>query len=202
MNPDVGPIEQDAVSAKSGVGIWLTSGVGGNSGTRWLALWRAYDGSAASEPAAAISADLDVLDVPHVVVPAFRPPTGSGGRTRLGQEVRITSEHLPRLLRWVSSLHPPITGLPTGSTGSEFTYLEPRGTQIAIVHLLSLASDWPYWNHEQAAAMGLLCAKCGDDLRARDNSAHRPVNIASSQDDRRLICSECFTRMSAPDPAA
>src|SRR5690606_30165677 len=118
------------------------------------------DTGAVNEPAAAISADLDVLNVPHVVVPAFRPPTNSGGRTRLGQEVRITSEDLPRLLRWVSvsSLHPRINGLPTVSQGFAFTYLEPRGAEMATMHLLSLASDWPYWNREQAAAMGLLCA--------------------------------------------
>ncbi|WP_280460504.1 hypothetical protein [Nocardia carnea] len=72
---------------------------------------------------------------------------------------------------------------------------------MSIVRLQSLAAGWLSWNCEQAAAMGLLCAECGFDLRIRDSGARIPVNVASGAA-LRLVCSGCFTPMSGPEPAA
>lgn len=165
-----------------------------------LGIWRPHTVRSAVATVADISADLDTLDVPHHVASALRPPIDSGV-PRSGREVRVADEDLPRLWRWVPALFDRRVELPENAAGFAFTYFEHRADQMAIVHLQSLAADWASWNREQTAAMGLLCAECGFDLRTRDAGARIPVNVAPAGNTLRLICSECFTPLSGPDPA-
>ncbi|MER5908549.1 hypothetical protein ABT150_52725 [Streptomyces mirabilis] len=52
--------------------------------------------------------------------------------------------------------------------GWGFVVFEPRKDTMTVVHL-ALSADWPRWTAKQAAAMGLMCADCGHDLRKVDD---------------------------------
>lgn len=63
-----------------------------------------------------------------------------------------------------------------------FVMFEPRPEGMAIVQL-AFAADWPRWTDKQAAAMGLLCAECGYDIRksGRHRSAEESLGQCSAE---------------------
>lgn len=63
---------------------------------------------------------------------------------------------------------------------------------MAIVEL-ALAADWPRWTLKQAAAMGLMCAQCGYDLRGHQDEDRLPYDILLPEQPkkRRLVCGRC-----------
>ncbi|MDJ0347029.1 hypothetical protein QMK19_38285 [Streptomyces sp. H10-C2] len=62
---------------------------------------------------------------------------------------------------------------------------------MAMMMLSSFAVEWPLWTDVQAAAMGLLCAVCGFDLRTRGDQERMAYNIPEQPDRRRLVCGAC-----------
>ncbi|MGW0550460.1 hypothetical protein [Streptomyces altiplanensis] len=156
-----------------------------------LAMWREHDAGEWTESAAGLSQDLDTLDVPHETVAAFRPPRGREPRWREGREVRVAFTELRRLVRWVPSLQQPIDELPARAPGFAFAYREPRETGVAVLTLSSFAAEWPAWTVIQAAAMGLLCARCGFDLRTRGAGRRPAYNLPGQAGAQRLVCGTC-----------
>ncbi|MFF3991486.1 hypothetical protein ACFY0B_43955 [Streptomyces sp. NPDC001797] len=158
-----------------------------------LALWREEGCGEWKATAAAIAEDLALLDVPHDIVRAFRYPLAKSRdkRPRRGEEVRIDREDLTYLVRWMPSLQTHIDQTPEDAPGWAFIMFEPRPESMAIIHL-ALAADWPRWTDKQAAAMGLMCADCGYDLRNVDDD-HCPYNIPLPEQPkkRRLVCGSC-----------
>lgn len=158
-----------------------------------LAVWREEDCGEWKATATEISRDLTLLDVPHEIVRAFRYPLAKSWfkQPRRGEEVRIDREDLPHLVRWMPSLQAHIDQTPEDAPGWSFLFFEPRPDGMAIIHL-ALAADWPRWTEKQAAAVGLMCAECGWDLRNMDDE-HCPYNIQlpGSPEKRRLVCGSC-----------
>ncbi|WP_432020255.1 hypothetical protein, partial [Streptomyces sp. 1222.5] len=133
--------------------------------------------------------------VPHQVVRAFRYPLAKAydKRPRRGEEVRIARQDLTHLVRWMPSLQAYIDQTPEDAPGWGFIVFEPRPEGVSIVQL-AFAADWPRWTEKQAAAMGLLCADCGYDLRNVDED-RLPYNIPLPEKPkkRRLVCGTCCT---------
>lgn len=157
-----------------------------------LAVWREFVPGQRAGSAAELSPDLDALGVDHHIVIAFRPPRGRDIRTREGQEVRVTSTHLPQLVRWVPSLRHPINELPTDAPGFTFAYFEPQKDGVAMREVSSFAAEWPSWTLRQAAAMGLLCARCSFDLRTPGPGRRPAYNIQAEPERLRLMCGTCY----------
>ncbi|MFJ9412493.1 hypothetical protein [Streptomyces sp. NPDC101393] len=159
-----------------------------------LALWRAADCGEWKATAADIASDLDVLQVPHQVVRAFRYPLSKSWdkRPRRGEEVRIARKDLPHLLPWMPSIQQWIDHITDEWPGFAFTIFEPRAEGMAVLQL-PFAADWPRWTPRQAASMALMCAECGHDLRDRQNGDRLPYNIPLPKQPtkRRLVCGRC-----------
>lgn len=159
-----------------------------------LALWREAGCGEWKATAAEISADLDLLEVPHTIVTAARFPLANARTTQLrrGEEVRITRSDLTHLVRWMPSLRQSIDNIPDDCPGWDFTVFQPTAQGMAVVGL-SLAADWPYWSETQARAARLLCAECDYDLRRRDDEDHLPYNIPLPEKPNkvRLLCGRC-----------
>lgn len=108
------------------------------------------------------------------------------------------------------SLRARMDRVPPGMPGFCFFYWEPRPGGMAMVALFSLAAEWPLWTERQAAAMGLVCAGCGWDLRPGAGVDQRLVfNIPLPAEPglRRLVCGPCcndgldeLRRLSAGQP--
>lgn len=180
--------EAERAAQRRIVGVVRTSSVLNGDG---LAVWREYPASDWEESAAELSADLDRLRVPHEIVIAYRPPLARETRDIKGQEVRVAFTELPHLVRWVPSLQQPIDELPVDTPGFTFVYCEPRVSGMEMMLLSSLAAEWPVWTDRQAEAMGLMCAKCGFDLRTRGNRQRLAYNIPAQAGWRRLMCGAC-----------
>ncbi|MFZ3493080.1 hypothetical protein ACODT5_07580 [Streptomyces sp. 5.8] len=180
--------ESERAAQRRMVAVVRISGVLSGGG---LAVWRDdVTGEWKASPEE-LSQDLDLLGVPHETVIAFRPPRAREARRRKGRELRIPFAELGRLVRWVPSLQQSIDELPAGTPGFTFTCFEPRRSGMATVLLSCFAADWPTWSVRQAGSMGLLCARCGFDLRTR-GPGHRPAyNIPEEPERRRLVCGTC-----------
>ncbi|MFJ6661307.1 hypothetical protein ACIQNG_33925 [Streptomyces sp. NPDC091377] len=177
--------EAERAAQRRLVGVVRTSSVLTGGG---LAMWRECNAGEWKASAAELSQDLDVLKVPHEVVVAFRPPRAREARRRKGQEVRVA---FAKLVRWVPSLQQPIDELPAETPGFTFTYCEPRPSGMAMLVLSSFAAEWPAWSVKQAEAMGLLCAECRFDLRARGAERRLAYNLPVEPARRRLVCGDC-----------
>lgn len=171
------------------VGTVNVSAVLGGGG---LALWRETDCGEWKATAAEIGDDLSALDVPHQIVTAFRPPRANSRtlRPRRGEEVRIATQDLAHLVRWMPSLQEHLDELPQDAPGFAFVYFEPRAEGMAMMTLSAFAAEWPSWTDKQAAAMGLTCDECGYDLRSRQED-RLPYNIPAPPQKRRLVCGRC-----------
>lgn len=173
------------------VGTVNVSGVLGGGG---LALWRETDCGAWKATAAEIGNDLSALEVPHQIVTAFRPPLAKSRtqRPRRGEEVRIATQDLGHVVRWMPALQEHLDALPQDAPGFEFVYFEPRAEEMAVKRLATFAADWPRWTDRQAAVMGLRCAECDYDLRTRQED-RVPYNIPAptQPQKRRLVCGRC-----------
>ncbi|MFE7599871.1 hypothetical protein [Streptomyces sp. NPDC057494] len=130
-----------------------------------LAMWREVNCGEWKATAAEIGLDLDLLQVPHTIVTAFRFPLASSHSKamREGEEVRILRQDLPNLFPWMPSLEQTVADLPNDSPGWDFTLFQPRAEGIAIAKL-ALAAEWPAWSKKQARAARLVCAECDYDL--------------------------------------
>lgn len=170
------------------IGVVRLSGVLSGGG---LAVWREYVPVQGAGSAAELSQDLDALGVDHHIVMAYRPPRGREIQTHEGQEVRIASTRLPRLVRWVPSLRQPIDELPADAPGFTFAYFEPKIDGLAMRTVSSFAAEWPSWTLRQAAAMGLLCARCSFDLRTPGPGRRPAYNIPAEPERLRLLCGTC-----------
>lgn len=166
-----------------------TSGVLGGDG---LGIWREANCGDGRASAAEVAKDLALLNVPHQVVAAYRPPLAiRAGRVRRGEEIRILAENLGRLVQWMPSLQRQIHEVRAEVGGFSFVYLEPRPEGCANMRL-ALACDWPSWTDNQASAMGLMCGRCRYDLRLQQDD-RRPYNIPLPTQPRirRLLCGRC-----------
>lgn len=185
---DVAPSQRRAAQQRI-VGTVRASGVLGGGG---LALWRETDCGAWKATAAEIGADLSVLEVPHQIVTAFRPPLAKSRtrQPRRGEEVRIATQDLAHLVRWMPSLQEHLDELPQDAPGFEFVYFEPRAGEMAMKTISGFAAEWPSWTDKQAAAMGLTCDECGHDLRSQQQD-RLPYNLPVPPRKRRFVCGRC-----------
>lgn len=180
--------EAESAAQRRILGIVHTSSVLSSGG---LAMWREFDAGEWNASAAELSADLNTLRVVHEIVIAYRPPRARETRVHKGQEVRVAFPELPQLVRWLPSLRQPIDELPVDMPGFTFVYCEPRATGMEMMLLSSFAAEWPTWTDRQAYAMGLMCARCGFDLRTRGDGKRLAYNIPEQAGRRRLMCGEC-----------
>ncbi|MEV0124345.1 hypothetical protein AB0I16_22920 [Streptomyces sp. NPDC050703] len=169
-------------------GIVRTSSVLTGGG---LAMWRDHPAVDRETSAAELSRDLDTLKVPHRIVVAFRPPRGREAGRRKGQEVRVPFPELASLVRWVPLLQQLLDELPADSPGFTFAYCQTRPTGPVMMNLSSLAAEWPAWTVRQAELMGLLCARCGFDLRTRGATQRLAYDADGAPLRPRLVCGVC-----------
>ncbi|MBX4178402.1 hypothetical protein [Streptomyces geysiriensis] len=159
-----------------------------------LAMWREADCGEWKATAAEIGQDLDVLEVPHTVVTAYRFPLANSWnkRMRRGEEVRIEGKDLTHLVRWMPSLKKSIDSLPDDCPGWGFMFFQPKAEGMALMGF-ALSADWPVWSEKQARAARLLCAECDWDLRRRDDEDRLPYNIPDPDKPNRLrlVCGRC-----------
>ncbi|MEU3148184.1 hypothetical protein [Streptomyces sp. NPDC006999] len=144
--------------------------------------------------AADIGHDLDLLQVPHTIVTAFRFPlaTSYGKAMREGEEVRVLGKDLPRLFPWMPSLEQTVADIPEDAPGWDFTLFQPRAEGMAIAKL-ALSAEWPAWSKKQARAARLVCAECDYDLREFTDESRLPydVRLPEQPKKRRLVCGQC-----------
>lgn len=159
-----------------------------------LAMWREVNCGEWKATAADLSRDLDLLQVPHTIVTAFRFPLAASHSKamREGEEVRILRKDLPHLVPWMPSLEQTIADLPEDAPHWDFTVFQPRADGMAIAKL-ALSAEWPAWSKKQARAAGLVCAECDYDLRQRNDEARMPFDIRLPERPRarRLVCGQC-----------
>ncbi|MFI6209186.1 hypothetical protein ACIBAI_22745 [Streptomyces sp. NPDC051041] len=158
-----------------------------------LAMWREASYGEWKATAADISGDLDLLQVPHTVVTAFRFPlaTSYSKAIREGEEVRILRENLGRLVPWMPSLEQVIADTPEDAPHWDFTVSQPRADGMAIA-MLRLSAEWPSWSKKQARAARLVCAECDYDLRDKaEDRAPFDVRLPEQPKRRRLVCGKC-----------
>ncbi|MEU6986402.1 hypothetical protein ABZ946_23685 [Streptomyces sp. NPDC046324] len=159
-----------------------------------LAMWREVNCGEWKATAADISRDLDLLQVPHTIVTAFRFPLASShsNAMREGEEVRILRKDLPHLVRWMPSLDQTVADLPEDAPHWDFTVFQPRVGGMAIAKL-ALSAEWPAWSKKQARAARLVCAECDYDLREFKDETRMPfdVRLPERPKARRLVCGQC-----------
>ncbi|MGW3200061.1 hypothetical protein ACWDBD_36950 [Streptomyces sp. NPDC001118] len=182
--PEVRAAQRRIVSTVNASGVLCGGG---------LALWREAGSGEWKASATEIAQYLTLLEVPHEIVTAFRFPLAKSWdkRPRRGEEVRIARKDLTHLVRWMPSLQTYVDQTPEDAPGWGFVVFHPRPEGMAVVPL-PFAADWPRWTGKQAAAMGLMCADCGYDLRKVDDD-HAPYNIPLPEmpKKRRLVCGSC-----------
>ncbi|MGW9440667.1 hypothetical protein [Streptomyces sp. NPDC055607] len=158
-----------------------------------LALWREVNCGEWKATAADISRDLELLQVPHTIVTAFRFPlaTAYSKAMREGEEVRILRKDLPHLFPWMPSLEQTVTDIPADAPRWDFTVFQPRADGMAIA-VMRLSAEWPAWSKKQARAARLVCAECDYDLRDKDEDrAPFDVRLPEQPKKRRLVCGKC-----------
>ncbi|MFD4948669.1 hypothetical protein ACFVYE_31785 [Streptomyces sp. NPDC058239] len=159
-----------------------------------LAIWREVNCGEWKATAVDISRDLDVLQVPHTIVTAFRFPlaTSYSKAMREGEEVRILRKDLSHLVPWMPSLEQTVADIPEDAPGWDFTLFQPRADGMAIAEL-ALSAEWPTWSKKQARAARLVCAECDYDLREFKDETRLPFDIRLSERPkaRRLVCGQC-----------
>lgn len=159
-----------------------------------LAMWREVNCGEWKATAADISRDLDLLQVPHTIVTAFRFPLASSYSKpmREGEEVRVLRKDLPHLVPWMPSLEQTIADIPEDAPGWDFTLFQPRAEGMAIAKL-ALSAEWPAWSKKQARAARLVCAECDYDLREFTDESRLPydVRLPEQSKKRRLVCGQC-----------
>ncbi|MFE1190124.1 hypothetical protein [[Kitasatospora] papulosa] len=158
-----------------------------------LAMWRESGCGEWKATAAEIGQDLDVLEVPHVIVSACRFPLANAHSKALrrGEEVRIARKDLMHLVRWMPSLKKSVEQIPEDCPGWSFTMFQPRAEGMAVMGI-ALAADWPAWSEKQARAARLLCAECDYDLRQRDQERLPYYMPAPEKPNKlRLVCGQC-----------
>lgn len=176
-----------------------------------LALWREEDCGEFKATAAEIGQDLDLLEVPHQIVKAFRFPLANAWnkQMRRGEEVRIARKDLPHLVRWRPSLKESIEKIPEDCPGWDFMIFKPRAEGMTVMGF-ALAADWPLWTEKQARASRLLCTECDYDLRQRQDEERLPywIPLPEKPNRIRLVCGKCcnhgldeLVRLAAPDRA-
>ncbi|MGW7244510.1 hypothetical protein [Streptomyces sp. NPDC054804] len=159
-----------------------------------LAMWREVNCGEWKATAADISRDLDLLQVPHTIVTAFRFPLASSysKAMREGEEVRVLRKDLPHLVPWMPSLEQTIADIPEDALGWDFTLFQPRAEGMAIAKLV-LSAEWPAWSKKQARAARLVCTECDYDLRKFIDESRLPydVRLPEQPKKRRLVCGQC-----------
>ncbi|MFF2255472.1 hypothetical protein [Streptomyces sp. NPDC058142] len=159
-----------------------------------LAMWREVNCGEWKATAADIGRDLDLLQVPHTMVTAFRFPlaTSYSKAMREGEEVRILRKDLAHLVPWMPSLEQTVADIPEDAPGWDFTLLQPRADGMVIAKL-ALSAEWPAWSKKQARAARLVCAECDYDLREFKNETRLPFDIRLPERPkaRRLVCEQC-----------
>ncbi|WP_412075635.1 hypothetical protein ACLF6K_06950 [Streptomyces xanthophaeus] len=158
-----------------------------------LGLWRETTRGDGQAGVAEIARDLSALKVPHQVVAAYRPSLArQPGRVRCGEEVRIATKDLGRLVRLMPSLQRHLDQIPADAWGFSFIYFKPRAEGMTTMLLSAFACEWPHRTEQQASAMGLMCAQCGYDLRRRqDDRAPYNIPLPAQPTRRRLLCGQC-----------
>lgn len=154
---------------------------------------RAFNCGEWKATAAEISRDLDLLQVPHKVVTAFRFPLASpySKAMREGEEVRILCKNLPHLFPWMPSLEQTVADIPEDASRWDFTLFQPRADGM-IIAKLALSAEWPSWSKKQARAARLVCAECDYDLRDKDETrAPFDIRLPEQPKRRRLVCGKC-----------
>ncbi|MGW0874240.1 hypothetical protein ACWD3Z_27670 [Streptomyces sp. NPDC002740] len=143
-----------------------------------LALWREVNCSEWKATAAEISRHLDLLQVPHTIVSAFRFPLAAsyGKALRKGEEVRILRKDLVHLVPWMPSLEQVVADIPEDAPHWDFMVFQPRAEGMVIAGL-ALSAEWPVWSKKRARAAWLVCAECDYDLR---ESKTRPGRRSTS----------------------
>ncbi|MEU8526444.1 hypothetical protein AB0C77_12730 [Streptomyces sp. NPDC048629] len=174
--------------------IVSTTNASGRLNADGLAMWREVNCGEWKATAADISRDLDLLQVPHTIVTAFRFPlaTSYSKAMREGEEVRILRKDLARLVRWMPSLEQTIADIRDDAPGWDFTLFQPRAGGMAIAKL-ALSAEWPAWSKKQARAARLVCAECDYDLREFTDETRLPydVRLPEKPNKRRLVCGQC-----------
>ncbi|MFI1700423.1 hypothetical protein ACH419_31205 [Streptomyces bobili] len=159
-----------------------------------LAPWREVNCGEWKATAADIGRDLDLLQVPHTIVTAFRFPlaTSSSKAMREGEEVRILRKDLAHLVLWMPSLEQTVADIPEDAPHWDFMVFQPRAEGMVIAKL-ALSADWPAWSKKQARAARLVCAECDYDLREFKDETRMPYDIRLPERPkaRRLVCGQC-----------
>lgn len=159
-----------------------------------LALWREDGCGEWKATAADLGRDLELLEVPHTIVTAFRFPLASSRSKamRRGEEVRVVHNDLTHLIRWMPSLKDTVGDIPDDCPGWAFRLFQPRAEGMAILNM-ALSADWPAWSKKQARAAGLVCAECDYDLRDFKDEARLPydIRLPEQPNRRRLVCGQC-----------
>ncbi|MFD7861450.1 hypothetical protein [Streptomyces sp. NPDC059783] len=158
-----------------------------------LALWREVNCGEWKATAADISRDLDLLQVPHKIVTAFRFPLASSYSKALreGEEVRILRSDLLHLFPWMPSLEQTVADIPADAPRWDFTVFQPRADGMAVA-VMRLSAEWPSWSRKQARAARLVCAECDHDLRDNDEErAPYDIRLPERPGRRRLVCGKC-----------
>ncbi|MEE1737038.1 hypothetical protein PUR49_11080 [Streptomyces sp. BE147] len=158
-----------------------------------LALWREVDCGEWKATAADISRDLDLLQVPHKIVTAFRFPLASSysKAMREGEEVRVLREDLAHLVPWMPSLKQTVADIPADAPHWDFTVFQPRANGM-VTAIMRLSAEWPAWSKRQARAARLVCAECDYDLRDKDETrAPYDIRLPEQPKRRRLVCGKC-----------
>ncbi|MFE4256634.1 hypothetical protein ACFRU3_45945 [Streptomyces sp. NPDC056910] len=99
-----------------------------------LALWREVNCGEWKATAADISRDLDLLQVPHTIVMAFRFPlaTSYSKAMREGEEVRILRKDLAHRVPWMPSMEQTVADIPEDAPHWDFTVFQPRADGMVI----------------------------------------------------------------------
>ncbi|MET7912031.1 hypothetical protein ABZS98_27950 [Streptomyces avermitilis] len=185
VSPQVRAAQRRIVSTITSSGVLNSDG---------LALWREAGCGEWKATAAEIGRDLDLLEVPHTIVTAFRFPLASSysKAMRRGEEVRIARNDLTHLVRWRPSLKETIADIPEDCPGWAFHLFQPRAEGMAVLSL-ALSADWPAWSKKQARVSGLVCAECDWDLREVKDENRLPydIRLPEKPSKRRLVCGQC-----------
>ncbi|MDQ0994786.1 hypothetical protein [Streptomyces sp. V3I7] len=185
VTPEVRAAQRRVISTVRVSGVFNSDG---------LALWRETGCGEWKATAADLGRDLDLLEVPHTIVTAFRFPLANSRSKamRRGEEIRIVRNDLTHLTRWMPSLKETIGDIPEDCPGWPFPLFRPRADSMAIVGL-ALSADWPLWSKKQARAARLVCAECDCDLRDRKDKDRLPYDIRLPEqlNRRRLVCGRC-----------
>jgi hypothetical protein len=185
--------QQERVAQRRIVGTVRACGVLTGGG---LAMWRECNAGEWKASAAEIGEYLVVLEVPHRVVRAYRPPLAKSwsNRPRRGEEIRIAREDLKHMVRWMPSLQEALDRLQADAPGVDLVFFEPNDKGMAVMKTSALAAGWQRWTVKQATAMGLMCAECGLDLRQHSgDDDYQPYNIPRPgwPGLLRLVCGRC-----------